>query len=278
LLSNAIQLFLPLMRTVTLFSCLSLVSSSVAQSTSLGIEAIEAHFSQSRIVPDLFSSFIPSALLTLNYAGVGDVNPGQLLTKEQVAPTPTVNITPANSSLSLNGNYTLAMVDADIVGSKYPNGETRHWLVNGVSISGSMVINASATAITRYAGPAPAAGSGPHRYVVVLYAQPSTFKPPAAFSQPNIGVSTFDFNSYVKNSGLGDLIAGTYFTVEEGTATASISPTSAVISATLLSSSDSKSAGTSPAAPIHTSAVKYIEPQFSIITALLIVAFLNFLY
>lgn len=35
------------------------------------------------------------------------------------------------------------------------------------------------------------------RYVVLVYSQPSTFKAPTAFSQANIGVSTFDFNAYV---------------------------------------------------------------------------------
>ena len=79
---------------------------------------------------------------------------------------------------------------------------------------GSTVSNASAVVVTRYAGPAPAPGSGPHRYeyslvlgptlslfssyVVLLYTQPATFHPPPAFSQPNIGVSTFDFNAYVQ--------------------------------------------------------------------------------
>ena len=56
----------------------------------------------------------------------------------EVGPTPTVTVTPANSSVLLNGIYTLAMVDADIVGSKLPDGQTRHWLVNGVTISGTL--------------------------------------------------------------------------------------------------------------------------------------------
>lgn len=36
---------------------------------SLDVKAIEAHFTQSHIVPDLFASFNPSALLSLDYAG-----------------------------------------------------------------------------------------------------------------------------------------------------------------------------------------------------------------
>jgi len=217
---------------------------SSAQDPALGIKAIEAHFTQSHLVPDLFTSFAPTALLTLDYPGVGVVQPGQLLAKEQVGPTPSVKVTPANSTVELNGVYTLAMVDADIVGSDASAGETRHWLVNGVTVKDNFVANDTATGITLYAGPWPAAGSGPHRYVVALYSQPSTFTAPAAFSQPNIGVAVFDWNAYVKDSGLGPLVAATYITVEEGTATSSIPATSSVVSSTLVPTTSGQTTGT----------------------------------
>jgi phosphatidylethanolamine-binding protein (PEBP) family uncharacterized protein len=248
----------------TLVISLALLPYALTQET-LDVKAIEAHFSQSHLVPDLFASFNPSALLSLDYAGVGVVKPGQLLTKEQVSPTPTVTVTPANSSVSLNGTYTIAMVDADVVGSKLPEGQTRHWLVNGVTISGSSVANSSATAITSYAGPWPASGSGPHRYVVVIYAQPPTFAAPAAYSQSNLPVGTFDFNSYVKDSGLGPLVAANYITVEEGTATAAIPSTSAVVTSTLLPSSavqtSSKSSSASAPSGSNTSGAINVSAQ-----------------
>jgi phosphatidylethanolamine-binding protein (PEBP) family uncharacterized protein len=248
----------------------SLVLVPFVAAQSLEIKAIEAHFAQSAIVPDLFASFNPSAILALNFAGVGAIMPGQLLTKEQVGPTPAVTVTPANSSVSLSGTYTLAMVDADVVGSKLPQGQTRHWLVNGVTVSGSSVTTSSGTAITTYAGPAPAVGSGPHRYVVALYDQPSTFNAPSAFSQPNIGVSVFDFNGYVKDSGLGPLVAATYITVEQGVATVSPSPTSAVVTSTLIPSSSSSPSGSSgtpsATAPAGSSGVAEIAAHFSAVT------------
>jgi hypothetical protein len=39
--------------------------------------------------------------------------------------------------VSLAGNYTLVMADADIVGTNESNGQTRHWLVNGVTLTGT---------------------------------------------------------------------------------------------------------------------------------------------
>ncbi|KAF8168721.1 phosphatidylethanolamine-binding protein [Pholiota molesta] len=235
------------MLSFSLLATIALVPFAAAQ-TALDIAGIKANFNQSAIVPDLLASFNPSAVLSLNFAGVGVVQPGQLFTKEQVSAAPAVTLTPADSSVSLTGNYTLVMVDADVVGSKLPGGQNRHWLVNGVTINGSTVSNSSAVAITAYAGPAPAAGSGPHRYVVLLYSQPSTFKAPTAFSQPIAGVTPFDFNGYVKDSGLGPLIAGNYFDVEEGTSTISVSPTSAVVSSTLSAAGSSQTQAASSTA------------------------------
>ncbi|KAG6869010.1 hypothetical protein C0993_005668 [Termitomyces sp. T159_Od127] len=219
---------------LTILASLTLLPFTLGQAngTALQLAAIEAHFKQSQIVPQLFTSFNPS---------LGDTTPGQLLTKEQTAPAPTVTVTAANSSVQLNGKYTITMVDADVVGSDLSKGVNHHWLVNGVEITDGKVSNTSATSIVSYAGPGPAAGSGPHRYVIILYAQPDTFKPPADLAQPT-GVSLFDLDAYVKNSGLGGLVAANYITVEEGTATISIPATSSVISPTLAAAPISSSA------------------------------------
>ncbi|KAJ3908400.1 phosphatidylethanolamine-binding protein [Lentinula edodes] len=227
--------------------------SAQANDSAVQIEAIEAHFTQAALVPELLATFDPSSILTINFDGVGDLSPGQALTQDQVAPTPTIQITAANSSVDLTGNFTLAMVDADIVGADESN-ITRHWLENSVVVSNGEVSNSSATAITSYAGPAPASGSGPHRYVVILYQQPSSFSPPSEFSQPNLGVSKFDLNGYVKDSQLGLIVAANYFTVEVGTSTTSVSATSAVQSSTLASISTGTETSGSAAASSTSSA------------------------
>jgi phosphatidylethanolamine-binding protein (PEBP) family uncharacterized protein len=98
-----------------------------------------------------------------------------------------LTITPANSSVTTTGNYTIAMVDAGPVGTDQAAGQTRHWLVNGATISGEKppsvscfwdlffpiggsVSFDSAVVITDYAGPGPPPGSGPHRYAFLLLA------------------------------------------------------------------------------------------------------------
>jgi len=223
------------MISLTVFISLALLPLVTAQSndTTLELNAIKAHFTQSQIVPSLLASFDPNALLTVNFAGLGDITPGQAVTKDQSSTTPTVTVTPANSSTSLTGAFTIAMVDADIVGSDLSKGVNHHWLVNGVEITDNKVSLASATAITAYAGPGPASGSGPHRYVFILYKQPASFTAPPDLSKPT-GVALFNLQAYVEGTGL-ELLASTYMTVEVGTATVSIPVTSSVISSTLAS-------------------------------------------
>jgi len=229
---------------------LSLVAAAVvaplvlAQDTNLGLQAIKAHFQQSHLVPDLFSTFAPTALVTLNFSAGVVLQPGQNLSQEQVAPVPTVTVQNGNTT----AKYTLAMLDADTVGSKLPDGQTRHWLVNGVYIADSSVFtNASSTEVTAYAGPAPPANSGPHRYVVVLYNQPDSFHAPENLSTTGVPVSPMKWTDYVTSSGLGSLVGATYFTVEAGAHNASIPTTSSVVTQTLVSSSSGSKTSTGPA-------------------------------
>ena len=78
------------------------------------------------------------------------------------------------------------------------------------------------TLSTDYTGPGPAEGSGPHRYVLIIYNQPADFSPPSDLTAAGVGLGTFSFSSYVSSSNLGPLIAATYFTVENGQATVSV--------------------------------------------------------
>ncbi|ESK88404.1 nucleus protein [Moniliophthora roreri MCA 2997] len=222
---------------MTMFS-LSLLSlalipfvSAQSGNVALEIEAIKAHFTQSQIVPELLASFDPAAYMTLNYEGVGNLTPGQAISQAQSGPTPSITVQPANSSVALNGTYTLVCADADVAGRKETE-VNRHWLVNGVTIEDNKVDNKSATAITAYAGPGPAEGSGPHRYVFLLYSQPADFTAPEGFTEP-IGVTPFDLNKYAQDGRLGPIVAGNYIQVEVGTSTVSVAPTSAVETSTL---------------------------------------------
>ncbi|KAL0578452.1 hypothetical protein V5O48_003552 [Marasmius crinis-equi] len=230
------QLSTSTLSTMLSFAVLALIPFVAAQSNpALEVAAIQAHFKQAGLVPDLLPTFEPSALMTVNFPEVGDIKPGQPITQAQSGPTPAISFTPANSSVKLDGNFTIFMVDADVAGTK-PGNVNRHWLVNGVTVSDNKLSNSSATAITSYAGPGPAEGSGPHRYTIILYQQPADFVQPADFREP-MGVTAMSLSTYVSDSKLGAVVAANYFTVEVGTSTVSVSSTSAVESSTLSAAS-----------------------------------------
>ncbi|KIJ69529.1 hypothetical protein HYDPIDRAFT_81049 [Hydnomerulius pinastri MD-312] len=202
-------------------------------STTVGIEAISAHFRQAGLTPTLLPTFAPSALLAMGFKGVGNVAPGQAMTKDQTMNEPNLSVTPANSSVMLGGKYTVMMADAGPVGTDETKGQQRHWLANGATISGTNVSMVGATVVTQYTPPDPPVSSGPHRYVILIFTQPQDFLAPPSLSKANSGGGVFVVEDYVKSSKLGPLVAANYFTVQQGTATFSVSPTSGVASATL---------------------------------------------
>ena len=55
---------------------------------------------------------------------------------------PGITLTPANSTVTFNGNYTVAMIDPGAVGSDQGEGQNRHWLVNGATVSGKRSLRA----------------------------------------------------------------------------------------------------------------------------------------
>lgn len=260
-----------------MISCAAILSFVSAQSsnTQLQIESVQAQFQNAQLVPIPVPVFNPSAVLTANFGGAGTITPGQLLVQNIVQAAPQLTVTPANSSVVLTGNYLLAMVDPGAVGTNSSSGQVRHWLVYGVQISGGTVSLANGTQVTQYAGPAPPAGSGPHRYTIALYSQPSTFTPPANLSTANIGLATgFDFPAFVQSTGLGPLVAGTYFTVENGAASFSISPTSSVVSATLPAARSSSTSSTGPSpSSTHSGATSNFVTMGSLLGAVVLLSY-----
>ncbi|KHJ89384.1 phosphatidylethanolamine-binding protein [Oesophagostomum dentatum] len=78
-----------------------------------------------------------------------------------------------------------------------------HWLV--VNIPGSHVRYGEE--IVSYMGPKPPAGSGPHRYFILVYKQPRTI------SVGKTSRARFETHKFISKNELGKPIAGNYFTV-----------------------------------------------------------------
>ncbi|KAG1826730.1 phosphatidylethanolamine-binding protein [Suillus subaureus] len=212
-----------------------LVHATQFDNTTLELEIIRARFQGAGLVPYLLANFTPTALLTATYTGGGIVTPGQLLPKSRTRTAPNLTVTPANMTTLLHEKYTLVMVDAWAPGYTDPRGQICHWIVNGVTVQDHSVLTHGSVVVEQYRGPAPPSGSGPHRYAILLYAQQfPTVSPPQGFPIKNNDPGFCHLTDYVKASNIGPLIAGTYFTVEEGVATFTPSPTSPVVTSTLL--------------------------------------------
>ena len=70
-----------------LFSAtVALSLASLINAQSLGIAAIEAHFTGAGLVPSLLATFTPSATLNVTFTGVGAIEPGQALSRERELP------------------------------------------------------------------------------------------------------------------------------------------------------------------------------------------------
>ncbi len=213
--------------------------------TALGISAVEAHFGNASLVPDLLPSFNPSAFMTVTFPDVGPISPGQNLSMQQTATAPNVTIIPANSSVPTWGNFTLMMVDAFPFGTNESNRQILHWLANfatsqndpslcpeqNVSTEGGLVV-------TNYISPQPPVGTGLHRYTILLFPQPPSFSPPANLSSPNVGIDLyFHLTDFISSSNLGEPIAGMFFEVQQGPTNVTSTPlSSAVVTSTPTSS------------------------------------------
>ena len=214
-----------------------LTNAKSSDDTALGIAAIQAHFKNADIVPDLLPSFNPSAtIMNVAFPGVGPISPGQNLSMQQTATAPAVTITPANSSVQTTGNFTLIMVDAGEVGTNESNGQVLHWLANSATLQNDSspcpslnVSTEGGSVLANYISPAPPVDTGLHRYAILLFPQPPSFSPPANLSTPIAGIDLhFPLTDYISSSNLGQPIAGMFFEVQANVTIASTSaaPTS----------------------------------------------------
>ncbi|BGP17794.1 hypothetical protein JCM10213_001704 [Rhodosporidiobolus nylandii] len=200
-----------------------------------------------------------AALLSIVY-GFGVVENGQTYSVDQVAEAPDVYVTPASDTaaeFNSSAAYTLMLADASSLGDPDTRGNYRHFLGNGftgAAASGSNLTfqPENGEVITSYAAPGPIAGTGPHRYAWLMFTQPGDFAAPANLSSPGTAAAPWYVSSYVQETGL-QLVAASFFTVQNGEPTGSVASTQAVNTATLsvssAASSTSSGASASASAP-----------------------------
>jgi phosphatidylethanolamine-binding protein (PEBP) family uncharacterized protein len=225
---------------------------AMGQATELQLEVVEAEYNGSEFNQAYPAGFgldlNAEAVMTVTY-GSQVIDLGQDYAATAVANLPTISLSPGSTSdINTTATYTLMLADANPLGGPDPQGNYRHYLQNGATVSGSennfTLSTSSGTVVTSYAGPGPLVNSGTHRYGWMLFEQPSSFQAPANLSTANTGAGHWYVHEYVQSSGLGSLIAASFFTVtSSGTPSFAPSATSSVNTATVGGSASTSASG-----------------------------------
>ncbi|CAG9791320.1 unnamed protein product [Diatraea saccharalis] len=168
----------------------SMVNRVFSEVTSTVTNSFEAN----QVVPDVVPK-APTALVKVVFPSGVEVNEGNELTPTQVKDVPTVTW-----DASPDEFYTLAMTELR---------EFEHWLV--VNIPGNDVT--AGETLAAYIGSGPSQNSGLHRYVYLVYKQPSrlTFDEPRLPNTSADNRTNFFIAKFAEKYELGDPIAGNFY-------------------------------------------------------------------
>ncbi|XP_050544048.1 protein D3-like isoform X2 [Daktulosphaira vitifoliae] len=158
-------------------------------------------FQSNKIVPDVLTN-APKNKTEVTYTSGVKADLGNELTPTQVKDSPKVEWDASPDTF-----FTLCLVDPDAPSRKEPtNREFLHWLVT--NIPGSDINKGDVLA--EYVGSAPPPSTGLHRYVFLVYKQPSKLK----FDETSItnnsfkGREKFSIQRFAQKNNLGYPIGG----------------------------------------------------------------------
>ncbi|KAG9120769.1 hypothetical protein FRC07_003611 [Ceratobasidium sp. 392] len=192
------------------------------------LSEVKHAFKEAKIVPDLLPEFKPSSLLYLTYPKSSVkhkskkksdkskiVLPGRRFAKDTTETPPEISL----EGPGWPGAYTLFLLDPDAPSRENPKwSQVRHWFIGNLTLGGfskhvpnSVVLTNETAAVNDYKPPAPPAGTGAHRYVALLYAQPLDFDYSFLDTSDR---QHFNITEFAKRSGLGTPLAGTFLTVK----------------------------------------------------------------
>ncbi|KAG6872122.1 hypothetical protein C0995_012776 [Termitomyces sp. Mi166 len=171
-----------------------------------------------QIPTDLFINFNPKALLEVTFPQpTGEpitLHAGIQLPRNATAGPPTFS---AIGDIGM-GPFVIATVDPDAPTPQDPtNAQIRHFLGPNYFTESSPARGAEAlvnrtAAISEFRQPTPPAGSDPHRYIFLLFNQPTEFNGQTLVT-PTTPTNLFNISAFAAATGLGDPIAGTFMLV-----------------------------------------------------------------
>lgn len=160
------------------------------------------------LVTDLSLPGAPNATLDVRYDGPLQVTLGNKLTPQQASTAPKVCL--HNASFECDPPFALLMVDPDATSRQNPQFRSwLHWIV--VNVNATEKLHEGDQAVP-YNGPAPPKGSGPHRYVFLLYCQGGRRLQGSELAPEKR--NNFNLSEFVNKTELGPPLAGNFFFAE----------------------------------------------------------------
>lgn len=160
------------------------------------------------LVTDLSLPGAPNATLDVRYNDSLQVTLGNKLTPLQASTAPTVCL--RNVSVGCEPPFALLMVDPDATSRQNPQFRSwLHWIV--VNVNSTEKLHEGDQAVP-YNGPAPPKGSGPHRYVFLLYCQRGRRLQGSELAPEKR--NNFNLAEFVNKTELGPPLAGNFFFAE----------------------------------------------------------------
>jgi phosphatidylethanolamine-binding protein (PEBP) family uncharacterized protein len=153
-----------------------------------------------------------SVTLTMSFDGQ-EVTTGDLIPLTETTTAPTFSLGPGSTN-SITTTYLIVGIDIDAPSRASPTlAQVLHFMNTDFTMatgSDKTLASTNAVATEPYLAPAPPPGSGPHRYIFLMFEQPSGFTP----KDLPITRTGFDLESWRKENGLSAAVAGTYFETE----------------------------------------------------------------
>jgi phosphatidylethanolamine-binding protein (PEBP) family uncharacterized protein len=147
---------------------------------SKSLTAVVNALKSSGAIPDVIPrSFTPSINFNVIWPSKGhETTIGETLSKESTQEEPEIKVLDVDGAgaSDANATYTMVMTDPDAPSRQDPKwGQFRHWVLPGLKLPASVNAQAQKTklAATPYMGPAPPPGSGLHRYIFLLFQEPT---------------------------------------------------------------------------------------------------------
>lgn len=167
---------------------------------------VEESFAEAGLLQDLKIP-APQRQLEVSYPSLYPLSPGDTLTISEARKMPSVRL----ESASKDKLYTVAMVDPDAPSRKNPRAaQWIHWIV--INVDGKTLLSGEdlrGDEVTEYAGPSPPRGSGPHRYVLLVWEQHHSVSMDSPRSR-----ARGDISKIVKSLDLKEPVAGNFFLAE----------------------------------------------------------------